>query len=166
MNRLLIAVQVVSFNNVDANLELSSLVNDNSWKPFIIGNFNNAPNSITFNKYSTDVPDANSKENFDVISGLFQNQKCEEWLDKINFGNSGFDTKKCIDITNSAYLSQQLKIVLSKEKSKDKSSKLSTGAIIGIVVGCVAFVAIIVVVVVVVVRKKKVKVQASSSENN
>ncbi|KAK8892886.1 hypothetical protein M9Y10_030137 [Tritrichomonas musculus] len=47
------------------------------------------------------------------------------------------------------------------DKPKDDKKKLSTGAIIGIVVGCVAFVAIVIVVVVVVVIKKK-KVGGSS----
>ncbi|KAK8842930.1 hypothetical protein M9Y10_025796 [Tritrichomonas musculus] len=43
----------------------------------------------------------------------------------------------------------------TNDKPKDDEKKLSTGAIIGIVVGCVAFVAIVIVVIVVVVNKKK-----------
>ena len=44
----------------------------------------------------------------------------------------------------------------SNGKENKKKKKLSAGAIAGIVIGCVAFVAIIVVIVVIVVKKKKV----------
>ena len=43
----------------------------------------------------------------------------------------------------------------TNDKPKDNKKQLSTGAIVGIVVGCVVFVALVIVAIVVVVHKRK-----------
>ena len=129
-------------------------------QPLIQGNLKEIPDAFVINKMEGDLT-ANS--DYSLIKAIFN---CNDWQSKLDLGKSGFNQKKCRDVNkDNAYLLEEKVEELYISKSEEKKKKLSTGAIIGIVIGCVAAVAIIVVVVVVVVKRKK-KVQGASPSNS
>lgn len=137
--------------------------------PIIKGYLYSIPQKIVLQKLNDDLsPD--SDKNIIFVSGWFYNSSCDSWLDKVDFGNSGFNKKFC-HTTNTSTLIKILEddnrnevyqsLVVSYSKTDEKGTKLSIGAIIGIVVGCVALVAIIIITVILIVKKKKQQVSNS-----
>lgn len=93
-------------------------------------------------------------EDYFLVSGLFELNKCNEWLTKINYQNSGFNMKGCI---NNEVVQEAVdqRIVIKTTENNKNQNKLSTGQIVGIVIGCVAGVAIIVIIIIIVLRFKR-----------
>lgn len=129
----------VSLKTADINFDL----NNNDWTPFLRGTFNDPPQNNSPAK----------NEDYTLVVGQFEENKCEEWLSRIEFKNSNFNSKSC-EVNDEKLLSyENTKIVI---KSTDKKGKgLTGGQIAGIVIGCFAAVAIVVVVVIIVIKKKK-----------
>lgn len=145
--------------------------NNNNWNPFIKGNFNNPPSRLILNKISNEnkiVNPASNKE-YVLINGLFENNMCDNWLQKIDYGNSGFNLKNCV--SNALQETEDQRIVLksiveNKGGKSNNGNKLNGGQIAGIVIGCVLGVAIIVIVVVFIIKKKNSSHSESQDDGN
>lgn len=151
----------LNIDNVDcekAKISINIFYDGNEsslYYPYLKGKFSNPPQLISINKNkSSKNSNPVGNNDYQLISGQFGENKCNEWLQKIEYSNSGFNTKECLDNNELLSYSENKKIVI-KMAVNSKKSKLTTAAIIGIVVGCVAAVAIIIIVVVIVVYKKK-----------
>ncbi|KAK8881142.1 hypothetical protein M9Y10_003872 [Tritrichomonas musculus] len=141
---------VVNFDIIDFNL------NNNNWNTFIKGTFNNPPSSLVLNQISNEKPVSNKE--YVLINGLFEKNMCVSWLQRINYGNCGFNLRSCI--YNPLQETEDQRIVLKNAVEEgpggksNNGSKLSGGQIAGIVIGCIAGVAIIVIAVVFIIKKK------------
>ncbi|KAK8838263.1 hypothetical protein M9Y10_035683 [Tritrichomonas musculus] len=104
-------------------------------------------------------------EEFVFISGSFESSSCEDWLPKIDYGNTEFNSRECLN-NEPLQTGENKKIAIkSINKGDDNKSKLSGGQIAGIVVGCVASVAIIVIVIVIIIRKKNKNNSNNENDN-
>lgn len=161
---------VLNVDNVDIkDASISYNIDDYSSfdkeKPFFKGSFKTLPGSF----YLTDSKDAvnkpSEKVEYTIVSGTFEDIKCEDWYPKIFLDKSGFNSKVCKDIQESKALdSENKKIVVQYDPSLSKGGKLGPGPIAGIVIGVVVVIAIIVVVIVVVVKRKKRYVNSTNDE--
>lgn len=144
--------------------------------PIFIGHLHTVPQKINLQKLNSEKTPYSGK-NYVIASGWFNNSSCDDWLNAIDFGDSGFFEKSC-NKTDTSGLKKTLGIkklsdneeyqnlvvkYIAPDPTKKGSTKLSSGAIAGITVGCIAFVAIIVIVVILVVRYKKKKRAISNS---
>ena len=96
---------------------------------------------------------------------IFDNEMCNNWAEKVDTTNgySGYCVinDKLNDGDNSVYAKRLI------QKGKKKSKGLGAGAIAGIVVGCVVFIAIIALILFFVIKKKKQhNLSKSLDENN
>lgn len=154
-----IALNNVSLTNANVNFNL----NNNNWTPFLNGVFNDPPKNIFLNKVSDGNNSPSKNEDYTLVIGQFEENKCEEWLSKIDYKDSGFNSKSCEDNSERLRAYENQKIVIKRTDKKGKG--LNGGQIAGIVIGCVAAVAIVVVVVIIVLKKKKNADNQSESES-
>lgn len=166
---------VLDLNNVDfnsASVSYSIDQFDTLKKPFIKGKFKSLPYSLKFNKISGEGNKPSENVEYPIVSGTFEDIKCEDWYPKVDLGTTGFNTKVCKDIAKS------IKILASEDKSlvlkydpnnkgddSGDKNKLSAGAIAGIVIAVVVVIAIVVVVVIIVMKRKKNLDNSSDNEN-
>lgn len=154
-----INVDNVTFDNAQIEYEIFNYEKgNNGWNnPLFKGKFNNPPNSLILRKAES----INGKqwptmdEEYILVSGLFELNKCNEWLTKINYHNSGFNMKGCINNEVVQEAVDQRIVIKTTENNNKIKNKLSTGQIVGIVIGCVAGVAIIVIIIIIVLRYKR-----------
>lgn len=142
------------------NLKLESAGTENFENPIITGQIPKPPSEIILSK-----PEGTLYEGRDytLFAGTFVDG-CESWSNAItNLADTGFTSKKCNDPLLAQGEDKRLDLQYQPDSGK-KGNKLPAGAIAGIVIGCVAVVAIVVVVVIIVIRKKKQQ-DASSDEN-
>lgn len=140
------------------NIFLSSFdIADYNGKPILSGNYIDEPKTIILHSL---IENEKIEENtgYLLIDGTFTN--CDNWAKKVLFGNTDFTDGACsTSSTLNADDEKQKEFLFVKriqnEPTEKSKNKLSGGAIAGIVIGCVALVAIVVVVVVIVVKKKK-----------
>ena len=154
-----IALNNVSLTNANVNFDL----NNNNWTPFLNGVFNDPPKNIFLNKVSDENNSPSKNEDYTLVVGQFEENKCEEWLSKIDYKDSGFNSKSCQDNSERLRAYENQKIVI--KRTDKKGNGLTGGQIAGIVIGCVAAVAIVVVVVIIVLKKKKNADDQSESES-
>lgn len=139
--------------------------------PILKGHFHSVPKKLILNKLKNDKP--NTQNNYIVVSGWFYNSSCTEWLKKVDFGNSSFNEKYCHELNltlnanvlsgkNDEEVYQSLVVKYNRDLDEKTAGSNKTAMIVGIVVGCVVFVAIIIVVVILVIKHKK-KQQVSNS---
>lgn len=160
---------LLNFQNVDcetAKIELKMRTFSKvQTGPFLKGVFKNPPSLINVSKNLSFNGSPEKNEEYVIVSGLFDENKCIEWLDKVELGDYGFNSKNCVDNSDLLANQENQRIVIKsvQDQPKDKN-KLTKTQIIGIAVGCAAGVIVIVVIIVVVVIcvKKKSKVNASS----
>lgn len=168
----LIQTSTMNLNNVTLvkaliNIEIFDLKTQNNvWKPLFKGNFNNAPSKVILKKTASENPA--KKEEYTLATGMFENDICESWISNLEYGNSGFNWKKC---ENNQFLEMENKRIVIKsvdETSDDNKndSKLSGGQIAGIVIGVIAGVAIIVVAVLFIIKKKNKNERSESQDRN
>ena len=121
---------------------------------FFQGNFNNPPNKLVLNKLenSKDIHLLLNQE-YTFVTGMFDDNQCEKWLESIDYGNTDFNTKNCL--VNQLLSGENKKIVMKVTNSDKKGNKLSGGQIAGIVIGCIAGVAIIAVAIFFIIKRKK-----------
>ena len=86
----------IDLNNVylktaDINFDL----NNNDWTPFLRGTFNDPPQNIFLNRNSDQNNSPAKNEDYTLVVGQFEENKCEEWLSRIDFKNSDFNSKSC-----------------------------------------------------------------------
>lgn len=139
--------------------------------PILKGHFHSVPNKLILHKLNNDKK-PNNQKNYIVVSGWFYNSSCTKWLTKVDFDNSGFNEKYChelnLTLNTNVLLEEndeeayQSLVVKYNSDLDPKPGDNKTAMIVGIVVGCVVFVAIVVVVVILVVKHKK-KQQISNS---
>lgn len=163
-------VDNITFDNAVVEYEIFNYNNKNLWKePFFKGNFNQPPNSLILKESITnELPIVNS--DYTLISGLFDIDGCEKWLNIIDITNTHLNEKKCED---NALLSTENKRIVIRNAEKeddgnnnDNKKKLNGGQIAGIVIGCIAGVAIIVVVIIIIIKKTKKSSNSTSEDAN
>ena len=86
-----IDVNNVSLKTADINFDL----NNNDWTPFLRGTFNVLPQNIFLNRNSDQNNSPAKNEDYTLVVGQFEENKCEEWLSRIDFKNSDFNSKSC-----------------------------------------------------------------------
>ena len=165
-------VQTATLNFDNVHLE-NSVINieifdfekeNNNWYPFLKGNFNIPPKKIYLKKTNAnDNTKPFKNQEYTLISGLFEENMCESWLNYLEYGNSGFNSKFCED---NPLLSHENKQIVIKMNSENNKSKLNGGQIAGIVIGCIAGVAIIVVSIFCIIRMKNKRDQSESQDEN
>ena len=143
----------VTLDNTIVNFEINYLLENKN--PFLRGNFKNSPKNIVLRKVSGDESHPKKNSEYTFVAGLFEEKMCSEWLKSIDYGDSDFNVKSCEDNIEDLLSMENKRIVLKSTNDEKSHGKLSTGQIVGIVIGCVAFVAVVVVVVVIVVIRKK-----------
>ena len=142
------------------NLQLESAGTENFENPIITGQIPKPPAEIILSKPEGILYEG---RDYTLFAGTFV-EGCESWSNAItNLADTGFTSKKCNDPLLAQGEDKRLDLQYQPDSGKG-GNKLSKGAIAGIVVGCVAAVAIVVVVVIIVIRKKKQQ-NASSDEN-
>lgn len=136
------------------------------WKnPLLKGNFSNLPSSISIiNSLNDDKKNPNENKEYKIVEGTFNNVKCNDWISLIDFADTGFNSKYCSDILLD---SEEKQIIIKYDSPPKQKNKLNPGQIAGIVIGCIAGVAIIVILVVlIVIKKSKNKTKNSENEND
>lgn len=154
----------VSLSSAKINVNLHSYSSSYYDVPILNGTLGDPPSSIALiNSQDVDSKPQDGQE-YLLFKGIFTN-KCEDWKNKINFDNSNFNEGACRDLNSLETLQEEktLKVFYNVDKKQENDNKLSAGQIAGIVIGCVAGVAIIVAVVVIVIIKKK-RSQLSTDE--
>ena len=132
--------------------------------PFQITDFSSLPKSYTIK--NKDAGSYLEDTEFIVVSSIIKNgqeEKVKEVCEKLENALNPSDSFKSATCRYGTLLHNDVMLVASSKAKESKKKGLSAGAIAGIVIGCVAAVAIIVVVVVVLVMKKKKVGGASSS---
>lgn len=135
-------------------------------QPFIKGKFNTLPGSLKLSRASESIK-PNENVEYPIVSGDFEDTKCENWYPKISLGGSGFNSKVCLE-NNPTLDSENKKIVLKYDPSLDKNdngNKLGPGPIAGIVIAVVVVIAVIIVVVIIVMKRKKNMENSSEVED-
>lgn len=154
----------------DINVEGADInINYNNYDdptPIIAGKFVHLPHSIKLKKADGSNKGPQKNKEYEIINGIFDYSHCNDWLGKLDFGDSGFDQKYCQKIyTNKAnMLSDTIEVLIAKNTKSNKGG-LSAGAIAGIVIAIIVVIAIVVVVVIIVLRRKN-KNNGSSNEND
>lgn len=141
--------------------------NEGCINPFYDSTFNDAPNSIILHKI-TDNPNAKPVINADytLLSGFFPSNNCEEWISKINYGNSEFSSIRCENINENNSLFKKIIVkALPKTYTKQKTM-LVENDIKGIAIGCTSITLFIAIIIFLIVRYKKKKELKSNDENS
>lgn len=146
--------------------------NGNWNDPFFKGNFNEPPSSFVLKNANNKISPLQDEE-YTIVSGIFEIDGCEKWIEKIQLENTGFNSKTCED--NLALDNENKRIVIKANKPKpnpddengenNNKSGLNGGQIAGIVIGCIAGVAIIAIIIFIVI-KKRMNSGNSASENS
>lgn len=174
----------LNFESTDVqNAHINYVFQDyNKKDPIIIGRLSYPPSSFQLIKQGVNKKDSIGYEDFILISGFFDDGKCEEWLESIQLGDSGFTEKFCQLPGNKSikFGPKYQSIIVRKPKpddnkndnnndnnngNNDNNGKLGAGAISGIVIAIVAVIAIIVVVIIIIRNKNKNKQDLSENED-
>lgn len=78
----------IGYSTIDLNIH-----NYNRNDPFLTGEFSTCSRKTVLNKLNNDKNPILNKE-YIIISGNF-NEGYSDWIDRIDFGNSGFDKAEC-----------------------------------------------------------------------
>ena len=146
-----------SLKEATLNLNLTTYTASNYDTPMLKGTLGEPPKEIWLKK-PTDNTSPPDNHKFLLFQGSFVD-KCEDWIKIIKYGDTSFNDGVCEDIKKLAILQEDksVNVFVNPNKGGDKGdtgSKLSAGQIAGIVIGCIAGVAIIVAVVIIVIKKK------------
>lgn len=160
----------VSLESANLNLNLQDFNPSNYKYPMLKGKLRNPPKTIKLTK-STDDSNVDNLE-YLLFQGSFTD-KCENWKNIIDYGNSGFNDGACSSYNPAAgTLDESMSLKVFKKTDNNggngpsggkggDNKGLKPGEIAGIVIGCILAVAIVVIVVVFVIKKKKNNQQSS-----
>lgn len=152
-----------SLSSANLNLNLHTYTASNFDKPMLRGTLGKPPQTIAWIKPkdgSTSVEV--TKKAFTSCYLLFQGtftESCNSWLSNIEYGDTQFNNGVCDDYNAAWMLAKENKSLLvfddPDKEDGDSGKKLSAGQIAGIVVGCIAGVAIIVAVVIILIKRRR-----------
>lgn len=158
-------LEKVNLQKAKLNLNLVSYDLNDFQTPLLKGDLGARPSSITLTNPDEQKPIQG--KDYLLFQGDFKDG-CQNWAALIELKDTSFDSKKCNPLSGNQRLLEGGSLVVRYDnvepKKGDDGKKLSGGQIAGIVVGCVAGVAIIVVVVIIVIKKKKQGNQDSNDE--
>lgn len=137
----------VKLEKSDLVINLVSYNYDNYQTALLKGNLGAGPKSITLTNIKDESPVKDTE--YLLFEGTFE-KGCDNWANSINLKGNQFNKKIC-----KSFEDQRLQEFHGSLFVKKGKNKLSAGQIAGIVIGCVAFVAIVVIVVVLVKKRKK-----------
>ena len=158
-----INLENITFENAQVKFEVTDF--NDQWNPIFKGKFNNTPSIININKISNERFNPIVNKEYTLMSGMFEENSCENWIKIINFGNTGFDSKDCI-INDPLLAYENKRIVIKANSLNDEKSnkKLNGGQIAGIVIGCIALIVLCILVVFFIIKWKNNRNKSESQD--